>query len=278
MALTTLDGLFAAMRAAKEVQVNKAAIGSTIQGGQASLWRATGLPGQGAIPGAAAVCNNSLAGCLELPTRTGGQHRVLAWAEHSNSLAGQGLVIEDRLAHMGGLSGTVTTAQTANVDISLTTSNLEARIGGSNVYTQCTWWLEWYTATGATVTTPTAQVTYHDGTTDSCNINNLGTTALPASVAASRRYQIIPNSGKYIKSVQTVTLSASTGTAGSFGVTATRQLAHLPASALIYKKEVADWAYLAAQVVEDSACVSFSMYTLTTTTGVVDAAIKMAVG
>jgi predicted secreted protein len=97
-----------------------------------------------------------------------------------------------------------------------------ARKGSSN-FSEVVWFLEFYLQTGATVTTPTAAVTFNDGTTGIVNINALGSITLPANTAAGRLYQLVPTNGKWIRSVQTVTLSVSTGTAGNFGVTAFRK-------------------------------------------------------
>jgi hypothetical protein len=70
------------------------------------------------------------------------------------------------VAHFGGLNGTLTTAQTVSLDLStlLATDNINLRKGDNN-YSDVQWWLEWYTATGATAVTATIAVTYNDGTT-----------------------------------------------------------------------------------------------------------------
>jgi hypothetical protein len=255
--------------------LQKASLSSQVAATEASLWRATGFPAQGAIPTAAAVCSNSLLGALPLSTRTGAQQRGIVQLAVQMAAIGHTLIGEDRLAHMGGLSGIVTTAQTVNVDVSGATNNLPERIGAAD-FSNVEWYLEWYIATGATVSTPTAQVTYHDNTTGSVNIWVNGATALPASVGASRRYKISPTNGKFIKSIQTVTLSASTGTAGNFGVTAVRRLAHhecTVASAL----QIRDWSMLALPIVADNACVTFGQMCITTTTGATTGTISQGV-
>jgi len=195
------------------------------------------------------------------------------------ALVGHSLLIEDRIGHMGGLNGTLTTAQTVNLSphANLLVDNVAERIGAAD-YSELEWYLEWYTATGASASTPTAQVTYHDGTTGSVNVNILGSVALPATVAASRRYKLTPTNGKYIRSVESVTLSATTGTAGSFGVTCVRNkaiCAYLsPAANIPFPFDV--WA-LNSPEIYDNSCIAFSVVTNTTTTGAITGQIIQAV-
>ena len=134
--------------------------------------------------------------------------------------------VVDRLAHIGGLSGTVTTAQTVGLDLQTLsgTGNLTARIGPSN-YSDVRWVLEWYAATGATAVTATVNVTYNDGTTG--NLNAISLAANRPIYSFQNLNQFIPQNltNRYIRAVNTVTLSGTTGTAGNFGVTAMRKLA-----------------------------------------------------
>ncbi len=224
MAITSLDGIAAGYVAGKRLPINKANIATQLAGQDASLWLSAGFPAAGATPTAAAVCSDATVGALPLLPKTGGQDRIISALELFADTAGLCLYVEDRLMHMGGLNGTLTTAQTANVDLNanLAVSNLAERIGAAD-FSEVEWFLDWYASTGVTVTTPTINVTYHDGTTGNVNIWNAGATALPASVAASRRYKIATTNGKFIRHVNTVQNSASTGTAGNFGVTAVRR-------------------------------------------------------
>jgi hypothetical protein len=203
--------------------IDKSTSGSTTAGIFKSYWRETGQPGQGAIPTAVATCNNTTLGSIGFAQQTAPATSYVGLSEYALGIAGQTLELHDRLAHMGGLSGTVTTVQTVNLDMNalLGTDNISARKGDSN-YSDVTWWLEWYTATGTTGVNFTVNVTYDNGTT-----GNLTALAPGASVAAGRMYplnSLIPaaDSGKFIRGVNSMTLSATTGTAGNFGVTATR--------------------------------------------------------
>ena len=187
------------------------------------------------------------------------------------------LELHDRLMHMGGLSGTLTTAQTVNLDVNanLASGNLDKRKGDSN-FSDIQWWLEWYTATGGTAVTATVSVTYNDGTT--------GTLSAPLAATRPASFMLplnglIPGAaaGKYIRDVDSVQLSATTGTAGSFGVTATRPRMTMPLL-LANKMEVFDWAALGLPEVANSSCLFLIALTSTTSTGTVRGGGKLAHG
>lgn len=278
MAITTRDALIDALaNNSSRIIFDKASIASQAAGSFVSLWRATGQPGQGAIPGAAAVCNNVLTGAIQFTQQTSPATSYLAQLEGICSNSAMSFELHDRLAHMGGLSGTVTTAQTVGIDFSsLSGSNLTERIG-SAAYDDIQWWLEWYTATGATAVTATVAVTYNDGST--------GT--LSASLAATRPASfmlplngLIPSAaaGKYIRAVTSVTLSATTGTAGSFGVTATRFRGALSLPLANFKPAQTDWAQLGLSQIFNSSCIFAICVTSTTSTGTFRATGKIAHG
>lgn len=83
--------------------------------------------------------------------------------------------------------------------------------------------------------------------------------------------------GKYIRDVDSVQLSATTGTAGSFGVTATRPRMTMPLP-LANKMEVFDWAALGLPEVANSSCLFPIVLTSTTSTGTVRGGGKLAHG
>ena len=278
MTITTRDRLIDALgNNSSRIVLDKASISSQAAGTFVSLWRATGQPGQGAIPAAAAVCDNTLTGAIGFMQQTAPATTYGAWANAACSNSAMTVEIHDRLMHMGGLNGTLTTAQTVGVDISanLATSNLSARIGDAN-YSDIQWWLEWYTATGSTAVTATVAVTYNDGTTGTLSVSLAATR--PASLMIPLN-GLIPSAaaGKYIRAITTVTLSATTGTAGSFGVTATRPRMTLPLP-LANKTEIFDWAALGLPEIFNSSCLFPLVLTSTTSSGTVRGGGKLAHG
>lgn len=65
MTITTRDQLISAMgNNSSRIVIDKASISSVAAGVFASLWRANGQPGQGAIPAAAAACTQLTTGAI----------------------------------------------------------------------------------------------------------------------------------------------------------------------------------------------------------------------
>jgi len=137
--------------------------------------------------------------------------------------------------------------------------------------------MEWYTDTGATASNATINVTYNDGTS-----GNLTIVAIGGTLRASRLISLnglIPSadSGKFIRDINTVILSASTATAGNFGFTATRPRMTMPLN-IANKTEIFDWAQLGFPEIKNSACLSIIQLCSTTTTGTVRGGSKIAHG
>lgn len=268
MTITSRDQLIDAMgNSSSRFILDKASIASQAAGSYVSMWRATGQPGQGAVPTTAAVCTTALTGAMGFAQQTAPATSYGAYMEVVTGNSAMTVEIHDRIAHMGGLNGTLTTAQTVGIDLStlLSTSNVGVRIGDAN-YSDVQWWLEWYTATGATAAAATVAVTYNDGTSGSLTAISLAATR-PASFMVSLN-ALIPaaSSGKYIRAVNTVTLSVTTGTAGNFGVTATRiRMASMCPVANL--KTISNWADLGFPEIGNSACLFPVVLTSTTSSG-----------
>ncbi len=278
MTIATADALINALgNNSSRFVIDKVSMSNAVAGSYHSLWRVTGQPGQGAIPAAAATCNNALVGAMNFAQQTAPATSYGGWANAVCSNSAVTVEIHDRLMHMGGLSGIVTTAQTANLNLDgVTADNMVERVGDSNFF-DVQWWAEWYTDTGATASNATVAVTYNDGTT-----GNLTTFAAGGTVRAGRMIplnQLIPAAaaGKYIRSINTVTLSASTGTAGSFGFTATRPRMTMPLL-LANKMEIFDWAALGLPEIFNSSCIWPLVIPSTTTTGTLRGGGKIAHG
>ena len=279
MAITTRDQLIDAMcNNSSRIIIDKASISNAAAGQFHSLWRATGQPGQAAIPGAAARCTNALTGALQFAQQTDPAKSYLAILEGLCSNNATTMEIHDRLMHMGGLVGNVATAQTANVDLdaNLASDNLADRIGDAN-YSDVTWWLEWYMDTGSTAVTATVNVTYNDGSSGNLTASSLAATRRASLMIPLNGLIPSADSGKYIRDVNTVTLSATTGTAGSFGVTATRYRAALY-QPVANARFTADWASLGIPTIPNSSCLMVIQIAGTTSTGTVRATGKIVHG
>jgi hypothetical protein len=279
MAITTVDGLLNAMaNNSTRIIIDKASISNAVAGQFYSLWRATGQPGQGAIPTTAAICINTLTGAINFTQQTPpatSYHSVFEALCSNNTTT---LELHDRLMHMGGLNGTLLTSQTVNLDVhaNIASNNLAARIGDSN-YSDIQWWMEWYTDTGATASNATINVTYNDGTSGDLTVVAVGGTLRASRMIALNGLIPAASSGKYIRDINTVILSASTGTAGNFGFTATRYRSAI-FQPIANARFMSDWANLGLPEIANESCVFPIQLASTTTTGTVRATGKISHG
>lgn len=218
MALASLSDLLTKMASPSQVKQWLRFISMPGGTGWGSLWSTgTGLP-LGATPGAAAVCDRATVGALG---QENGGGELRAWiSAHAQGAAVGTLMVYDRLVHMGGLSGTVTTPQ------AVSTSALTRYTSGVGVMAVA----EIYTTIGTTLTTITMDYTDQDG--------NAGITSQPVGIGSTNireAARVVPMSlalgDTGVRAVNTVTLLASTGTAGNFGVTLIKPLFIIPLSA-----------------------------------------------
>ena len=277
--IENIDNLVKALgNNSSRIVLDKASIAFQTANSYCSLWRATGQPGQGAIPTVVATCNNTTVGTIGFNQQMSPSTSYGAYLEIATGNAAMTMELHDRLANMGGLNGTLTTAQSVNLDLNtlLATDNIGTRKGDAN-YSDAQWWLEWYTATGGTIVTATIVVTYNDGTTGNLSVLSLAATR-PASHMIPLN-SLIPSaqSGKFIRGIVSVTLSATTGTAGNFGVTVTRPRMTL-SSPFANFKFIADWAQLGLPEIYNSSAIFPIVLTSTTSTGTVRGGGKIAHG
>lgn len=180
------------------------------------------------------------------------------------------MMLVDRLSHQGGLSATVVGAQTTN----LPTAALTRYTSGEGVFAA----LEIYVALGATATTVTVSYTNQAGTPSRTSLaTDIGATANNAL----SRLVIIPlqEGDTGVRSVESVSLAASTLTAGNFGVTLFKPLMIFPVFPSM--GNVADFdplLELAANLpeIDDNACLSWFQLAGGTTSGTFQANLWFA--
>ena len=182
-------------------------------------------PDAGTAPTTAAGCGRATVGSLlaseNVSSLTAQYWQVAATFAATPSTVltlGQGIILADRVSHQGGLSGIVTTAQTTN----LPTGALTRFTSGVGVCIA----LEIYTAIGATATTVTVSYTNQAGTAGRTSQASVFGGSLSNAVA---RFVILPlqDGDTGVRSVESVTVLATTGTAGAFGVTLFKPLCPL---------------------------------------------------
>jgi hypothetical protein len=193
-----------------------------IAGRGCSLWTYDGTPAGGAVPTSAAIPGRTTTGALRFVAATGGRDLHLIGASVTPLTAGVYLLY-DRLFHSGGLSGTSTADQT--VQGSTPSPALTRNTGGAGNIA----WYEIYTAIGTSTTTLTMTYTDQDGNTGQTATINIGATGFREVTRAQRIPLAAGDAG--VRAVEKVKLTASTGTAGDFGITIAQPLAWIPVGA-----------------------------------------------
>lgn len=236
---------------------------ATVAGQWQSLWTGAGYPAAGSAPGAAAVPTDATTGAPLVINPTGGANMYAGRWDAFSNVMGQ-LILYDRLSHYSGLSGTTfPTAQTVN-----TATINRGDTSGVNVEG----FLEWYAATGGTGTTAT--VVYTDDTSTSRSATMTLAATRPAGLVIP-----IPLIGAAagIKSVQTVALAASTGGAGTWGVTLARRIATIPITIANAPQALDPFSIGLPEVFAD-ACLWMVWIPNTTTVPVIAGSITLASG
>jgi hypothetical protein len=207
MALADFDAYVDAMR------LNRAADFSTTlmqaaSGRSTAMWRSfTPAP---AIPTASVALDKTSANAIgPIPNATSGKLQILGGRFNTTGLAGTMVVAIDLLNVSGGLNGTITTEQTTN----LPTAALTRHTGGDGVFIG----IVIYAAVGSTATTISVRYTNQAGTPNRAStVTAFGATNFRE---LGRLIQIPLQAGDTgVRSVEGVTLTATTDTAGNFGV------------------------------------------------------------
>jgi len=187
-----------------------AAPGTLVSGRISDLWQYDGQPGGAATSApssSSAVVNNATAGSWKQATPTAGTDLFLTSAFVTAHVAGS-ILFYDRLVQQGGLDATNTGAQTVS------TPALTRFTSGTGVEA----WAEVYTQIGASATTVTAS---YSNTTPTSGRTTVATSFGATGFREAQRMLPLPlQSGDYgVTAVSTITVLATTGTVGSFGVT-----------------------------------------------------------
>ena len=264
------DKMIAAMAQGLRVPIYKASVANMAAGYIASLWRAAGSPAwaQGAIPGAAATPTDDTVGGIPLPdwgTMTGRLYRFAPLGVTVGSF-----MLYDRIAHMGGLVGNVATDQTVNLDVE--TAKTAGRCESD--YSNIEWYVEIYTDLGTTAANLT--VTYRD-TADAVDktIVISGFTGASPLNRSGRCVLLVPSDGIAIKRVVKVALSISSGTAGSFGITARVAKGTVGQMVANIQATGCDGISLGLPSIHKNACLEMLVQCSTTSTGIIQGDLKI---
>jgi hypothetical protein len=251
---------------------------TTVAGRAFSSWlQGAGFPPVGVAPTTAAVPTAATAGSLKggngdnLYNSSGTRRIVKCVIDHAPTVAAGGMVtIVDRLSHQGGLSGASAVAQTTNLPtaaLTRYTTGVGVQIG-----------LEIYAQIGTTPTTVTTS--YTDTVPTAGRINPAATIGNTGFREASRIIVLPLASGDVgVTSVQSVTLAASTLTAGNFGVTLFYPLVHIALDDILSIRGMVDALHGFGcwfPEVKSDACLHFIYHTAGAVTGIMQGDVQIA--
>lgn len=196
-------------------RVGAAAATATIAGRMHSLWTYNKSNGaNGSAPTTVAAPTSATTGAIPFTNAGGG--RELHFMGWEGALSQQEvLILYDRLLQIGGLSGTTAspTAQTVGGTLTRNTGGEGNQI-----------WVEIYGQIGTTATTLTASYTNTAGTS--------GRTTQAVAIGGTNNREVtrviplpLQSGDTGVQAVASVTLAATTGTAGDFGVVIARPIA-----------------------------------------------------
>lgn len=207
MALADYDAYVDALKLNRAADFQTSAVTQAI-GRSMALWRFQ-LPTPATPTTSVALDKTSDNSIGPIPNATSGKLQILAGRFNTSGQAGAISVAVDLLNISGGLSGTVTTEQTTN----LPTAALTRHTGGDGVFIG----LVIYSIIGTTATTVTVRYTNQSGT--GSRVSTATTFGSTGFREAGRVIMIPLAAGDTgVRSVEGVTVLATTGTAGNFGV------------------------------------------------------------
>ena len=216
MAITTADGLVAALTSAQRIILQKASI-TSVANFYYTLWNATGNPGAGTLSigniAAGVIPTDATAGAPIINAFTGANTGYLMTFDASFTVAGV-LSVYDRIYHAGSFSTTTLHTDTLAGQPSL------ARVPNSD-YSQLEMWLEMNVAMGATATTVT--VSYQDGTAAGGTTQTATLDSNLSSLPTGRMMPFRMANSTGVQKINSVTIGGVLG-AGSFNVVIQRNI------------------------------------------------------
>lgn len=195
-----------------------------------SYWRFSGCPGAGVAPGSVAAPTNTTAGSLGQPDPSGGRQKWLVGATFASTLPGT-LMIYDRLLHISGLSGNVTTDQTVGGSLTRYTDGV-----GNLVF------YEIYTSVGNNARNLTMNYTNQAGTSGQVSrAVQLGGPSffLPGIFQPMLFKDASGDTG--VQAVASVKLDVTTGAAGDLGINIIHPLAFIATSPMVFSTSLGAW-------------------------------------
>lgn len=259
MAITTMDGLVAALATAKRNRILFPSA-TNVAGGYVNLNQAvTGAHGLLAAPtafgsGGTTYAQSTVSTGFNEWAAGSGVSPYLGRVAISGPTAGT-ILIYDIMWACSGFVGNSATAQ--NV---ASFSGMPSR---NTTGAGCELWIGCSSAIGATAHNVTASYTNQAGTSGRTTVSTAGIASMPAN----RMYQLPLQSGDTgIQNLASITLSASSGTAGNLWAVIMKPLVTIPI-AVPNVAQVMDFASLGLQLIDDESCLGFIHQGTTTSSG-----------
>jgi hypothetical protein len=251
MAITTNDGLIAAIAAGQMLRYNKASM-TTVAGRFFSLWKVGGQPAAGSDPGnttTGVIPTDATAGAFPYTNPGGGLTGYLSRWSAGGAQVGT-MMVYDRLWHGGAytsINGNISTSTTTAINRYSTGANCEA-------------WLEVATALSATATTITLTYVNQDGTGG----RTATATALASAIQGSMFKFDLQAGDTGIR--QITNIAGSAAPTGTLNVLIIRPLLEIPI-AIAGLFNVMDAIATGLPVVENDACLGLMFFANTTSSG-----------
>ena len=270
MTITTMDGLIAALGTSQDQQLYFPSA-TNVAGGWVNINQAvTSSFGILATPTAASSGGktfNQSTTSPGIPRWTAGSGTSTYIGRWGSTFATAGtLHLYDCYWACSGFVGNVTTAQTVTGFSGMPSRNSNGV--GAEIWIGCS------SAIGATAHNVTVQYTNQSGTSGRNTVSTAGIASMPAN----RMYQVPLQSGDTgVQSVQGITLSASSGTAGNLWVLVMNRLASISAP-VTNVSNVADAFALGFPKIDDEACLIFVHQATTTSSGIIIGQLSIVQG
>lgn len=261
MAITTMDGLVAALETSQRQKLffpSTTAFSSGWMNLNQAVTSSFGIMAAPAAIGSGGTAFNQSSFSTGFPKWTAGSGTTTYIGAAQSTFTGVGVLhVYDLLYAASGFVGNSATAQTITSPASMPTRNTNG--DGAEIWIGCS------SAIGATAHNVTVQYTNQAGTSGRNTVSAAGV----QSMAANRMYQVALQSGDTgVQSVQGLTLSASSGTAGNLWVMVMRRLCSI-GTPIVNVLGVQDFAALGLPKMFDESCLLFNLQAGSGTSGVI---------
>jgi hypothetical protein len=250
MAITTMDGLAAAVAASQDMVLQKASALTSVAAFWYSLFAETGNPAAGSLSigntSAGVVPTDNTAGAAVINAFTGANIGYLA-AVRASATATQTLVLYDRVYHAGSFATTPTGTTTLSAQPSFS-----GRVQNGTDFGGCEIWLEINTVIAASAVT--IQVGYQDGTGAGGAAQTTVVTASLSAYPTKRMIQLPLANGTGVQRINSFIVGGTAAATGSINVVVLRRLATIPIMVANLNSANLDFFALGGQVVFADSC------------------------